>query len=92
MARYFADHSRPRGAERVRSGRAGRRTRHRSTGPATERSPGSSAPSSTSHDGGDHEIFLGSVLASGVEPSGDALLFFGGGFHQPQTAASPVSQ
>ena len=34
----------------------------------------------TSHDGGDHEIFLGSVLASGAEPQRDALLFFRGGF------------
>ena len=42
----------------------------------------------TSYDGGDHEIFLGSVLASGAEPERDALLFFRGGFcHSPHDRA-----
>lgn len=42
----------------------------------------------TSYDGGDHEIFLGSVLASGSGPEADALLFFRGDFHQPPLVRS----
>lgn len=34
------------------------------------------------HDGGDHSIFVGSVLDHGRGPSQDALLFFGGQFHR----------
>jgi flavin reductase (DIM6/NTAB) family NADH-FMN oxidoreductase RutF len=41
------------------------------------------------YHGGDHSIFLGTVLDAAVHP-GEALLFFGGGFHQglpsPRTA------
>ena len=33
------------------------------------------------YHGGDHSIFLGTVLDAARRP-GDALLFFGGGFHQ----------
>lgn len=33
------------------------------------------------YDGGDHSIFLGTVL-NASRRSGEALLFFGGGFHQ----------
>jgi flavin reductase len=32
------------------------------------------------YDGGDHSIFLGSVLATDQGPARDALIFFGGGF------------
>ena len=79
VARYFANHSRPRGAEEF------------GTVPWSP-GPGTGAPVLddavawfdcalvTSHDGGDHEIFIGSVLASGAEPQRDALLFFRGGF------------
>jgi flavin reductase len=87
VARYFADHSRPRGVAEFGEF---------DTSPA----PCSGAPIlhgalawfdcalATSHDGGDHAIFLGSVLASGCGPAHDALLFFGGRFHRPQLAAS----
>jgi flavin reductase len=34
------------------------------------------------YDGGDHSIFLGTVLDLGRGDHKDALLFFGGGFHQ----------
>jgi flavin reductase len=85
VARHFADHSRPRGAGEF---------------DVVEWSPGprTGAPVlrdslawldcalANSYDGGDHEIFLGSVLASGFDPAGDALLFFGGNFHQPRLA------
>jgi flavin reductase (DIM6/NTAB) family NADH-FMN oxidoreductase RutF len=34
------------------------------------------------YDGGDHSIFIGSVLGLGQGDSRDALLFYGGGFHR----------
>lgn len=34
------------------------------------------------HDGGDHSIFLGRVLSSSRGPDRQALLFYGGGYHQ----------
>lgn len=82
VARYFADRSRPRGAAEFG---------------AVDWSPGPSTGApilhgalawvdcalATSYDGGDHEIFLGSVLASGFDTARDALLFFCGDFHQP---------
>lgn len=87
VARYFADHSRPRGsAEFSMVGW--------SPGPATGAPVlhGSLAwldcALATSYDGGDHEIFLGSVLASGSGPEADALLFFRGDFHQPPLVRS----
>jgi flavin reductase (DIM6/NTAB) family NADH-FMN oxidoreductase RutF len=39
------------------------------------------------YEGGDHSIFLGEVLASSVSDKPDALLFFGGGYHE---IGSPV--
>jgi flavin reductase len=87
VARHFADHSRPRGADEFG---------------AFEWSPGPSTGApildgaiawvecalATSHEGGDHEIFIGSVLSSGFGPTDDALLFFSGGFHQPRLTKS----
>ena len=87
VARYFADHSRPRGADEFS-------TIDWSPGPST------GAPILhgalawldctlvNSYDGGDHEIFIGSVQASGFGPAEDALLFFCGNFHQPQLRKS----
>jgi flavin reductase (DIM6/NTAB) family NADH-FMN oxidoreductase RutF len=40
------------------------------------------------YDGGDHSIFLGSVLESGRDGNRNALLFFGGGFHSLEAEAS----
>lgn len=85
VARYFADHSRPRGADEF-------------DGVGWSQGPGTGAPVlrdciawldcalANSYDGGDHEIFLGSVLASGFGDASDALLFFRGDFHQPELA------
>jgi flavin reductase len=85
LARYFADHSRPRGAAEFGSV---------DWSPA----PRTGAPVlhgalawldcalAASYDGGDHAIFLGSVLASGFGDAHDILLFFGGDFHRPQLA------
>jgi flavin reductase (DIM6/NTAB) family NADH-FMN oxidoreductase RutF len=82
VARHFADHSRPRGRREFDI--AG-------WSPA----PNTGAPVingalawiecelAATYDGGDHSIFLGAVLASGHEPTRDALLFFGGRFHRP---------
>jgi flavin reductase (DIM6/NTAB) family NADH-FMN oxidoreductase RutF len=87
VARYFADHSRPRGADEFSS-------------VGWSPGPGTGAPILhgalawldcaliNSYEGGDHEIFIGSVLASGFGATDDALLFFSGGFHQPPLAKS----
>jgi flavin reductase len=89
VARYFADHSRPRGADEF--GAVG-----------WSPGPGTGVPILhgalawldcslvTSHDGGDHEIFIGSVQASGFEPAEEALVFFGGDFHQPRLRKPPI--
>ncbi|MEY9890145.1 flavin reductase (DIM6/NTAB) family NADH-FMN oxidoreductase RutF [Catenulispora sp. MAP5-51] len=39
------------------------------------------------YDGGDHSIFVGSVLDMGKGGAGDALLFFGGGYHRLEPGA-----
>jgi flavin reductase (DIM6/NTAB) family NADH-FMN oxidoreductase RutF len=81
LARYFADKRRPSGAAQF---------------DAVDWRPGPStgAPLLSgalawlecelveSYDGGDHSIFLGSVLSAGRGPDGHALLFFGGACHQ----------
>jgi enediyne polyketide synthase len=92
LARYFADHDRPRGAAEF----AGVRW-----GPG----PGTGAPVidgalawldcavAASYRGGDHEIFLGSVLAAGTGPDGAALIFFRGGFcRSPLDAGAPAKR
>jgi flavin reductase (DIM6/NTAB) family NADH-FMN oxidoreductase RutF len=82
VARYFADHSRPRGAVEFEA-------------VGWSPAPATGAPVlhgalawlecelAASFDGGDHAILLGSVLASGIGEDEDALLFYGGGFHRP---------
>ncbi len=83
LARYFADPARPRGGAEFG---------------AVDWSPAPSTGApvldgalawldcalATSYDGGDHAIFLGSVLASGFRDAHDVLLFFGGHFHRPR--------
>lgn len=91
VARYFADHSRPRGADEF--SQVGW-----SPGPATGAPILDGALAwldcslVTSHDGGDHEIFIGSVQASGFEPEAEALLFFCGDFHQPRLIKPRISE
>lgn len=82
VARYFADHTRPRGRQEFE---------------IVGWSPGPSTGAPLIHgalawmecdlaacyDGGDHSIFLGSVLGSERGIARDALLFFGGTFCGP---------
>jgi flavin reductase len=83
VARYFADHGRPRGPDEFD-------TVSWSPAPRTG-SPilhGALAwldcALTGAYDAGDHVIVLGSVLDSGFGPEQDALLFFAGGFHRPE--------
>jgi flavin reductase (DIM6/NTAB) family NADH-FMN oxidoreductase RutF len=80
-ARHFADWRRPAGAAQfepvdVRAG-------HRTGAPLLN---GALAwiecELATVHDGGDHSIFVGRVLACGRGPDTAALSFFGGGYHR----------
>lgn len=82
VARHFANHSRPRGHSEFENVR-------------WDPGPNTGAPIihgalawlecelAATYDGGDHSIFLGSVLASAHAPARDALLFYGGRFHRP---------
>lgn len=90
LARYFADRGRPRGDREFA---------------AVDWLPGphTGAPIiedclawiecglAETFDGGDHSIFLGSVLGLGRGPTDDALVFHGGGFHRLAAVAAPFS-
>jgi flavin reductase (DIM6/NTAB) family NADH-FMN oxidoreductase RutF len=82
VARYFADHSRPRGRQEFD-------VVGWSHGPSTGAPLIHGALAwmecelTASHDGGDHSIFVGSVLGGERGTARDALLFFGGAFHAP---------
>jgi flavin reductase len=83
VARHFADHTRPRGAAEFAI--AGWSPGSLTGAPVLDDSLAwLECELTTSFEGGDHEIFIGSVVASGFGPASDALLFFGGGFHQPR--------
>jgi flavin reductase (DIM6/NTAB) family NADH-FMN oxidoreductase RutF len=81
VARHFADHSRPRGAAEF--GAVGWSPAPLTGTPVLD---GSHAwldcALITSYDGGDHEIFLGKVLAGGFGSARNALVYYGGSFHQ----------
>lgn len=80
-ARYFADHERPRG--KLEFARV-----DCSPGPRTGAPLISGALAwfecalAADYDGGDHAIFLGSVLEARLGPPGGPLVFHGGGFHR----------
>jgi len=81
VARHFADHSRPRGSGEFDI--AGWSPGPETGAPVLHDSLAwLDCALANSYDGGDHEIFLGSVLASGFGTASDALLFFGGTFHR----------
>ncbi|OKI06953.1 flavin reductase [Streptomyces sp. CB02056] len=81
LARYFAGRGRPRGAAQFH-------------GVDWRPGPFTGAPLlsgslawlecklAAQYDGGDHSVFLGSVLGSGWTEGRQALLFYGGGFHR----------
>lgn len=81
VARYFADHSRPRGVAEFDS-------IDWTSGPGTgspiidDSLAWLDCTLAACHDGGDHVIFLGSVQASACGSAHDALLFFGGRFYR----------
>ncbi|QFZ24546.1 flavin reductase family protein [Saccharothrix syringae] len=80
-ARYFADRRRPRGPGQF-------------TGVDWRPGPHTGAPLlggasawlecrlTHAHEGGDHTIFVGEVLAAGAAPGAGPLLFFGGGYRR----------
>lgn len=83
VARYFADRSRPRGLAEF--GEIGWSPAPRTGAPVLHDALAwLDCALATSYEGGDHVIFIGSVLASGCGPAHDALIFFGGRFHRPQ--------
>ena len=87
IARHFANHARPRGEEEFAlvDWVPGERT-------------GAPIVSGTLawlecrltavYTGGDHSIFLGSVLCTGRGGDGDALLFFGGNFYRLESGSA----
>ncbi|HEV2639953.1 MAG TPA: flavin reductase family protein [Actinocrinis sp.] len=85
VARYFADHRRPRGEHEFDLVDA-------APGPHTGAPILAGALAwlecrlAAVYDGGDHSIFLGSVQGVGRDPGLDPLLFFGGGFRQVEPA------
>jgi flavin reductase (DIM6/NTAB) family NADH-FMN oxidoreductase RutF len=82
IARHFADHHRPRGPAEFDI--TGWTPGHRTGNPLIH---GALAwiecTLTATYDGGDHTIFLGTVLASHHAPPADTLLFHGGTFHTP---------
>lgn len=91
VAKYFADHGRPRGSgefalvQWMPAPRTGT--------PIVQGAIGwIECGLAEVHDGGDHSIFLGSVLNIGRGGGRDALLFFGGGFHRLEHGRSDASR
>jgi flavin reductase (DIM6/NTAB) family NADH-FMN oxidoreductase RutF len=82
VARYFADHGRPRGEDEFAD--IGWWPAPRTGTPVLNGALSwLECELASAHEGGDHSIFVGSVIASGNGPDSGALLFFGGGFHRP---------
>lgn len=83
LARYFASHSRPRGKKEFSNVSW-------SPGPSTGAPVLHGAVCwlecglSTAHEGGDHSIFVGAVLASGSGQDCEALIYYRGGFRAPE--------
>ncbi|NML50986.1 flavin reductase family protein [Streptomyces sp. R302] len=81
LATYFADHSRPRGRREFETvdtvpGK------HTGTPVLSGAQAWLECRLAAVHEGGDHSIFVGSVLDVGREEADDPLLYFGGGFHR----------
>lgn len=84
LSRYFASRERPRGRD------AFGEVPHRvaaSGSPVLEGAIGYlDCRLHTSHDAGDHEIFIGEVLELGFDPEGEPLVFHGGRYKLVATA------
>ncbi len=87
VAKYFASHSRPRGEQEFAAVDS-------EPGPCTGAPVLSGALAWVEcslvavHDGGDHSIFVGSVLDLGHGSGSEALLFHGGRFHRITSSAA----
>jgi flavin reductase len=84
VARYFANRARPRG-DREFDAVSWTPGRHTGAPILTGTLAWIECGLSAGYDGGDHSIFVGSVLDTGLGSATDALLFYGGGFHQLTT-------
>lgn len=81
LARHFADRARPRGRREFET--VGTVPgRHTGTPLLTGAQAWLECGLAAVYDGGDHSIFLGSVLDIGREETDDPLLYFGGGFRR----------
>lgn len=81
VARHFADHSRPRGAAEF-AGIDHEPGRHTGAPVLGHVQAWLECRLSAIHDGGDHTIFVGSVLGAGGASGEDPLLFLGGAFRR----------
>ncbi|MFE4515786.1 flavin reductase family protein [Kitasatospora sp. NPDC056783] len=79
VARHFADHRRPRGAREF-EGIDHVPGRHTGAPVLCRVHAWLECRLSAVHEGGDHTIFVGSVLGAGRSAGGDPLLFHGGAF------------
>lgn len=83
VARYFADHGRPRGEDEFAG--VGWWPAPRTGTPVLRGAVGwLECEVVSTHTGGDHSIFIGSVISSGSGPDRDALVYYSGEFHQPE--------
>lgn len=91
LARYFASRDRPRGKAQF-DGIGWRRARYSGAPVLTDTLAWMECELTEVYHGGDHSIFLGTVVDAARRP-GDALLFFGGEFHRgmPPTPAAEAA-
>ena len=81
MARHFADHGRPRGVREFAT--VGHRPGRHTGAPVLDHTQAwLECRLSAVHEGGDHTIFVGSVLGAGRSSDEDPLLYAGGAFRR----------
>jgi flavin reductase len=81
VARHFADHGRPRGAREF-DGIDHEPGRHTGAPVLSHVQAWLECRVSAVHEGGDHTIFVGSVLGAGRSSAEDPLLYLGGAFRR----------
>ncbi|MER5353144.1 flavin reductase family protein [Kitasatospora sp. NPDC002551] len=79
VARHFADHRRPRGVREF-AGIGHTRGRHTGAPVLDNVQAWLECRLGAVHEGGDHTIFVGTVLGAGRSDGGDPLLYHGGAF------------